>query len=125
MSLQPNPYGPRGPITSVLRSAAVVDYCRYPGGVSNIQECDLSVVQGQSGLDRLVDIIKGFFDLGGMELSLNFLDVETLRKAQEAPEQHRFLMVRVFGLSAQFVNLSRELQELLIDRATAASVSSE
>ena len=125
MSLQPNPCGRRGPITAVLRSAAAVDHRRYGGGVSNIQESDSSLFLGDSGIDRLAGIIRGFFDLGGMELSLNFLDPDTLRKAQEHPERYRYLMVRVFGLSAQFINLNRELQELVIKRALAASESGQ
>ena len=56
-----------------------------------------------------------------MELSLNFLTEEQLRAAQRDPERYRYLMVRVFGLSAQFINLSPELQETVIERVAAAS----
>ena len=101
--------------------AAAIDYRDYPGGISNVQECDPSLVAGDGGLDRLEDLVRGFLELGGMELSLNFLGEETLRAAQADPDRHRYLMVRVFGLSAQFVNLSPELQETVIERVAAAS----
>lgn len=120
MSLQPSPAGPRGSPTELLRSVASVDFRQFPGGVSNVQECDPSLVSGDDGLDRLADLIRGFFELGGMELSLNFLSEEQLRAAQADPDRHRYLMVRLFGLSAQFVNLSPELQESIIERVAAA-----
>jgi formate C-acetyltransferase len=39
-----------------------------------------------------------------------------LRKAQKNPEEYRNLLVRVAGYSTQFVNLSREVQEVIIER---------
>jgi formate C-acetyltransferase len=120
-SLQPSPAGPQGCTTALLRSCATIDYGDFPGGISNVQECDPSLVAGEGGLDRLTDLVCGFLDLGGMELSLNFLSEEKLRAAQASPDQHRYLMVRVFGLSAQFVNLSPALQETVIERVAAAS----
>jgi formate C-acetyltransferase len=122
MSLQPNVVGQQGCTTAILRSAALaVDGLNYPGGISNVQECDPSLVVGEKGLDRLTSLIDGFFDLGGVELSMNFLNEDMLRAAQLDPENYRFLMVRVFGLSAQFVNLSPELQETVINRVITAS----
>jgi formate C-acetyltransferase len=120
-SLQPSSSGAQGCTTEILRACAAVDFYDYPGGTSNVQECDPSLVQGEKGLDRLTDLVRGFFGLGGMELSLNFLTEEQLRAAQHDPDRYRYLMVRVFGLSAQFVNLSPELQETVIERVAAAS----
>ena len=121
MSFQPSPAGPQGCTTALFRSVATIDFRKYPGGVSNVQEVDPSLVMGEEGLDRLVDLIQGFFELGGMELSLNFLEEETLREAQRDPDQHRYLMVRLFGLSAQFVNLSPKVQESVIERVASAA----
>ncbi|MCK4374004.1 MAG: hypothetical protein KAX19_01705, partial [Candidatus Brocadiae bacterium] len=120
MSLQPSPAGRQGPTTALLRSVAAIDFRRFSGGVSNVQECDPSLVAGEAGLDRLVELVRGFFELGGMELSLNLLSGEQLRAAQADPDRHRHLTVRLFGLSAQFVNLSSELQESIIERVAAA-----
>ena len=43
-------------------------------------------------------------------------DVEELKKALEAPEEYRHLIVRVGGYSARFVTLNRALQEEIINR---------
>jgi formate C-acetyltransferase len=120
MSLQPSPAGPQGCTTAILQAAAVVDGLDYPGGISNVQECDPALVAGATGLDRLTQLIRGFFTLGGVELSMNFLDEATLRAAQSDPDRYRYLMVRVFGMSAQFVNLTPELQDTVIERVAAA-----
>lgn len=121
MSLQPSPAGPQGPMTALLRSCTAIDCRDYPGGVSNVQEFDPSQVTGEKGLDLLVQLISGFMDLGGMELSLNFLSEEMLRTAQEQPDHSQHLMVRLFGLSARFIALTPLLQESVIERVRAAS----
>ena len=41
---------------------------------------------------------------------------ETLRAAQERPEEYQDLLVRVAGYSARFVDLSRAMQEEFIAR---------
>jgi formate C-acetyltransferase len=120
-SLQPCTSGPQAPTTELLCALSAIDYHDYAGGISNVQECDPSLVQGEEGLDRLTDLVGGYFSQGGMELSLNFLTEEQLRVAQGDPDRYRYLMVRVFGLSAQFVNLAPELQETVIERVAAAS----
>ena len=43
---------------------------------------------------------------------------KVLKKAQENPEDYRDLLVRVAGYSTQFVNLSREAQDAIIERTT-------
>jgi len=86
----------------------------------DVQDMDPAHFQGEQGLENLVGLIRGFWAKGGMELSLNMLDEETLRQAQGNPDEFQHIMVRVFGLSARFVCLSRELQEVIIDRTVAA-----
>ena len=46
----------------------------------------------------------------------NVLDAETLRDAQRHPEKHRDLMVRVWGFSAYFTDLTPDFQEHVIRR---------
>ena len=54
-------------------------------------------------------------------MQFNVISTETLRKAQERPEDYRDLLVRVAGYSTQFVNLSREAQDAIIARTTYES----
>lgn len=54
--------------------------------------------------------------LGMNMLDISIYDAELLRKAQRDPEHHEDLIVRVWGYSARFVDLSDEMQEHVIAR---------
>jgi formate C-acetyltransferase len=120
MSLQPAGAGAQGTLTELLGACAAVDFTAFAGGISNVQELDPTHFEGAAGRRRLAQVIRAFFDLGGMEIAPNFLSEETLRAAQRDPDRHAFVMVRLFGLSARFVDLSPEMQEMVIERVRAA-----
>jgi formate C-acetyltransferase len=61
-------------------------------------------------------LFRAFFAGGGHIFQGNMTDVETLRKAQEHPEEYPNLLVRVGGYSARFNRLNRELQNDIICR---------
>ncbi len=52
-----------------------------------------------------------------MQMQFNVVTTETLRDAMEHPENYRNLMVRISGYNAYFVELNREMQIELIERA--------
>jgi formate C-acetyltransferase len=54
--------------------------------------------------------------LNGQQLQVNVVDAETLRAAQDDPEAHAGLIVRVAGFSAYFVQLDRATQNEIISR---------
>ena len=64
----------------------------------------------------LMSLFEEFLDAGGSTLQLNILDTEDLRLAQQHPEEHRDIIVRVCGYSDYFVNLIPEIQEEVISR---------
>ena len=53
-------------------------------------------------------------------IQFNIHDSQTMRKAQEKPEEHSDLQVRVAGYSAFFVDLSTECQDSIIERTEQA-----
>jgi len=55
-------------------------------------------------------------------VQFNVIDAEILREAQEHPEQHRDLIVRVAGYSDYFVDIGRDLQDEIISRTEHQSV---
>ena len=63
-----------------------------------------------------MNMIKTYFDNGGMEIQFNVIDAETLKKAQKAPNEYRNVIVRVAGFSAGFVELNKKLQDEIIGR---------
>lgn len=102
--------------TATLKSVAKLDYTKTPGGVSFIQDLHPSTVYGDNGIEKLASLLKTFFKDGGMQIGLNILSQEDLRKAQKDPEHYSHLMVRVFGFSTQFISLSPEIQEYVIEK---------
>ena len=73
-------------------------------------------VEGEEGTHKLVDFIRTFCDLRLWHIQFNVINADTLKKAQENPEQYKNLIVRIAGYSAYFCDLSKDLQDDLIRR---------
>ncbi|MBQ9155810.1 MAG: glycyl radical protein [Eubacterium sp.] len=81
-----------------------------------------SCVDGQDGTDKLVQFIEGFCRLKLWHVQFNVLNTDTMRKAQEHPEEYRDLLVRIAGYSAYFTELSKDLQDDLIARTEQMAI---
>lgn len=101
--------------TAVIRSASKMDHLKTGGTLLN-QKFTPSVVAGDKGLDRMADLVRAYFDLDGHHIQFNVVDRQTLRDAQASPDEYKDLIVRVAGYSDYFRNLSRALQDEIIDR---------
>ncbi len=104
----------RGP-TAVLKSVAKMDHVRTGGTLLN-QKFTPQVLADDVGIERLVQLIRTYFKLGGHHVQFNVIDAATLRAAQDNPEEHRDLIVRVAGYSDYFCDLGRMLQDEIIAR---------
>jgi pyruvate formate-lyase/glycerol dehydratase family glycyl radical enzyme len=104
----------KGP-TAVLKSVAKMDHERTGGTLLN-QKFTPQLLAGEAGLEGLVHLIRTYFKLGGHHVQFNVVDAATLRAAQERPEEHRDLIVRVAGYSDYFCDLGRTLQDEIISR---------
>ncbi|MBT3218804.1 MAG: hypothetical protein HN348_06910 [Proteobacteria bacterium] len=105
----------QGP-TAALRAAAAITPAKN-GCVLNMK-LDPEYVEGDKG-DTLMDaLVTGYFREGGMQLQFNVIDPAILLKARENPQDYRDLVVRVSGYSAYYVDLTPEMQDELLARAT-------
>jgi len=75
-----------------------------------------SAVKGKEGLKKFESLLRTFHSLGGTQFQTNVVDPKILRAAQREPEKYRHLVIRVWGFSAYFVDLSKEYQEEIIER---------
>lgn len=75
-----------------------------------------SVVDDEVVVDRICNLIRTHFDLGGTQINLNILDRETILEAHGDPSTHPDLVVRVTGFSAYFASLSPAFRQLVVDR---------
>ena len=75
-----------------------------------------AALAGDEGLKRFAAVVRTYFDHKGMHVQFNVIDKETLLEAQRHPEEHKDLVVRVAGYSAQFTVLAKEVQDDIISR---------
>jgi len=108
----------RGP-TAVFKSAAKMDHIKTGGALLNIKFTP-SILAGESGLEKLAQLVRGYFTLDGHHVQFNVVRAGVLRQAQADPASHRDLIVRVAGYSDYFCDLSRQLQDEIISRTEHA-----
>ncbi len=101
-----------------IRTIAALDPLKMPNNIAfNVK---LTPALGEPHADfveHATTYAKTYFELGGMQMQFNMVTTETLRDAMEHPESYRNLMVRISGYNAYFVELNREMQIELIERA--------
>lgn len=101
---------------AAMRSAAKLNQDIHSGGTLLNLRLNEDLVNTKRGQSNLGNMIQTFFALGAFHVQFNTISTETLRKAQEHPENYKDLLVRVAGYSTQFVNLSRSMQDAIIAR---------
>ncbi|MBC8457989.1 MAG: hypothetical protein H8D67_08345 [Deltaproteobacteria bacterium] len=116
-SIEPRAGMNRSGPTAMLRSAAKIPQYLAPGGVLCNIKIPATLMKTAEQRRKVADVIRTYFYLGGQQVMNTPVDSETLRKAQENPEEYGDLIVRVGGYSAYFVHLSRELQDDIVARA--------
>ena len=105
----------QGP-TAVLKSVSKLDnYLLSNGTLLNVKFTP-ATLEGESGLNKLADFLHAFTKLKLQHIQFNVVNAETLREAQQRPQDFAGLVVRVAGYSAFFVELSKEIQDDIIRR---------
>jgi len=105
----------KGP-TAAANSVSRLDHYIASNGTLFNMKFHPSALEGRSGLESFVALVRGYFDQKGSHMQFNVVSRETLRDAQKHPEKYRSLVVRVAGYSALFTTLSKSLQEDIINR---------
>ena len=104
--------GPFATINSILK----FDQANYANGTLCNMKFHPTALQGAEGDKKLRAVMETYFRGGGMELQINVVSADTLRKAQEKPKDYEDLVVRIAGFSAYFVEVYKEAQDDLIRR---------
>jgi len=99
--------------TAIMNSVAKLPLKRiYNGTNLNMR------FQGETIIsENLMNLVKVYFEKGGVQVQFNMVDTQTLRLAQKAPDRYRDLIVRISGYSGTFVDLSDIAQEEIISRS--------
>jgi pyruvate-formate lyase len=118
----PTPGHARSGPTALIRSAAkgpLADACG-----SSIFHVSLSrdvVSRDGHGLNLMRGLVEGALEQGAAVMNIAVYDIDRMRDAQAHPEKHKDLVVRVWGFSARFVDLSSDMQAHIIQRTLGIS----
>ncbi len=104
-----------GPI-SVIQSFTKPELSSAINGGPLTLEFAASMFQGEDSIKKIAIFIKSYIKMGGHQLQLNAVNSALMKDAQEHPERHQQLVVRIWGWSAYFVALDKEYQEHVIRR---------
>ena len=99
-------------ITSTINSGAALDLTRCPAN----SVLTVSLPLGGVNQQTLGQLERAFAASGLGMLQMNCVDREQLLEAREHPEKHRDLIVRLYGYSARFTQLTPDMQDEFISR---------
>ncbi len=102
--------------TAAANSVSRLDHFIASNGTLYNMKFHPSALEGNSGLEGFITLIRGYFDQKGSHVQFNVVSRETLIEAQKNPDKYRSLVVRVAGYSALFTTLSKSLQDDIINR---------
>lgn len=107
--------GIKGPL-SVIQSFTKPCLGKALNGGPLTLEFASSMFEGEDSIKKVAALVKAYIDMGGHQLQLNAVNTERMKDAQLHPENHRQLIVRIWGWSAYFVELDRDYQDHVIRR---------
>ncbi len=105
-------------VTALINSIAKAPLARALGVAPTHLSLPRSAIPTEEkGLPVLRTINAACLSKGFMQFNIAIYDSDLLKKAQKNPEQYADIIVRVWGFSAKFIDLSREMQDHIIQRA--------
>jgi len=103
-------------VTAMLNSLSRLPHHRAAGASAAIIEIDPVLIEGEQGVERLMQLTQAAVAVGVGQLQWNVTTVERLKKAQEDPEKYGNIAVRVAGYSQMFKLVEKDLQDHIIAR---------
>ncbi len=104
----------KGPL-AILKSVSKLDHAGTMTHLLNMKFTPQELLRNNG--DNFIALMRAFVDLGIHHIQFNVIDKQTLLDAQQHPESYEDLIVRVAGLAAYFVDLSKSLQDQIIARS--------
>lgn len=102
-------------ITATINSMLKISNNNHAGMVQNIR---FSKATWNNPGQKAQKLIESYFKRGGVQLMITVVGKDDLINAMKKPEDYKDLIVRIGGLSARFINLKKDVQQEIYDRAT-------
>lgn len=103
-------------LTALLASAARVEQEYFYGGQALDLHIDAELIENAADRAKFQAAVQTYFQLGGLQIQVNGVNVDSLKQAMIEPEKYGDLTVRIGGYSARFVNLLPGIQRDMITR---------
>ena len=101
--------------TMTVNSLTKPDYTKVACGTVVNQKFSPSVFE-EGKRQKLLALIKTYFQKGGQEMQINATSREVLQDAMLHPENYPNLVVRVSGFSAYYITLDKDVQMDILNR---------
>ena len=102
--------------TGVILSAAALPQENFSGGQPIDLYFDPALLESKASRDKIKALIQTYFQLGGLQVQVNSVDIGLLERAYEKPEDYPMVVVRIGGYSRRFTELSKKSQLEFIQR---------
>ena len=111
-------------ITATMKSFCKIDFSEYQGGSFQIELNPGFFSKGEKRGDKVQIFADTFFEMGGVQINLNVIDLEKLKGAMDDPTniEYRDIVVKVTGFSAHFTGMDRRFQEEFLKRVNYNSL---
>lgn len=109
-------------MSAIISSVSHIPHGRNDQGTLLNLKLDPAFARGEGAIESLMAFLKSLCAMGIYHVQFNVVDQEVLKDAQEHPEKHKDLLIRVAGYTAYFVELSRETQNDIISRTTQTAI---
>lgn len=103
-------------VTAVIKSYCKADLTEMVTGTALDLKISPKTLSGENGIAALKSLLLGFIRLGGFFVQIDTVSAQTLKAAQKNPQEYKTLSVRVSGWNARFVTLTKEWQDMIIQR---------
>lgn len=104
-----------GPV-SIIKSFAKPDLVKVSNGGPLTIELYDQLFRNEDSICKVAMFVRSFMDMGGHQMQINAVNRKKLIDAKAHPENHRNLIVRVWGWSGYFVELDEVYQDQIIKR---------
>jgi pyruvate-formate lyase len=106
--------------TAMLKSVASIPHHLAPGTLVINVRFMKKMFSSKEERAELQNLIRTYFDMGGMQLQINVVDQEVLKDAIAHPEKYQDLIIRIGGYSEYFNRLSDALKHTVLERTEHA-----
>lgn len=102
--------------TDLCVSSASLPCQRFSGGMPIDIYVPENILTQKENRDKFRGLLRTYFAMGGMQVQVNSVNIDLLKKAYENPEEYPHVIVRKGGFSIYFTDMLREVQKDMIDR---------